>query len=80
MVQRYYFIEAIIILLTLGLTVTAIKYPKDVFVELPKEIFNTLFVRDVKSGVGLILIIVLLPIFLLGRFMGWHKSSKRKAK
>jgi hypothetical protein len=36
MVQRHYFVEVLIVLLVLGLIVTAIKYPRDVFVELPK--------------------------------------------
>jgi heme A synthase len=80
MIQRYYFIEVIIVLFIVALIATAIKYPKDVFVELRKGLFYRVFVHRVSGIIGIILIILLLPFFLYGKLMSWNKSTKRKSR
>ncbi len=80
MVQRFYFIEALIILLILALIGTAIKYPRDVFIELPKGIFDRIFVREVNGVIGSLLVVILLPLFLYGKIMGWHGAKRKKSK
>jgi uncharacterized Tic20 family protein len=68
--QRYYILEGLFILLGLGLLVTAIKYPKDVFVKLPLEIIKFSFIK-LWSYISLTLTILAIPIVHFGDKYKW---------
>jgi len=69
--QRYYIIEGLFILLGIGLLVTVIKYPKDIFVKLPLGIVN-LFLRRLWWFVSLPLTILSIPLIALGKKFKWE--------
>lgn len=69
--QRYYIIEGLFILLGLALVVTAIKYPKDVFVKLPLEIIKLPF-RRVWWLISLPLTILAIPLIYFGEKYKWR--------
>ncbi len=69
--QRYYILEGLFILLGLGLLVTAIKYPKDVFIKLPLEIIKFPF-RRVWWLISLPLTILAIPLIYFGEKYKWR--------
>lgn len=68
--QRYYIIEGLFILLGIGLLVTAIKYPKDIFVKLPLAIINLLLKR-LWWIVSLPLTILAILLLYVGEKFNW---------
>jgi hypothetical protein len=75
--QRYYIIEGLFILVGLALLVTAIKYPKDVFVKLPIEIIKLPF-RRLWELITLPLTILAIPIIYFGEKYKWRITPSIK--
>lgn len=69
--QRYYIIEGLFILIGLGLLITAIRYPKDVFIKLPLEIIKFPF-RHLWSLISLPLTVLAIPLIYLGEKFKWR--------
>ncbi|MFN5171198.1 MAG: hypothetical protein ACK5DD_16400 [Cyclobacteriaceae bacterium] len=74
--QRYYLIEALFVLLGVILVVTAIRYPKQIFVTLPLEIIKFPF-RYVAGFLQLLLIPVELLVTWFANSMGWNVKWPR---
>jgi hypothetical protein len=74
--QRYYLIEALFVLLGVILVVTAIRYPKQIFVTLPLEIIKFPF-RYVAGFLQLLLIPVELLVTWFANSMGWNVKLPR---
>lgn len=74
--QRYYLIEALFVLLGVILVVTAIRYPKQIFVTLPLEIIKFPF-RYVAGFLQLLLIPVQLLVTWFANSMGWNVKWPR---
>jgi hypothetical protein len=70
--------EGLFILLGLGLLVTALKYPKDVFIKLPLELIKLPF-RRLWWLISLPLTILALPIIYLGDKFKWRITPTIKS-
>lgn len=75
--QRYYIIEGLFILVGLALLVTALKYPKDVFIKLPLEIIKLPF-RRLWELITFPVTILAIPIIYFGEKYKWRITPSIK--
>jgi len=75
--QRYYIIEGLFILVGIAFLVTAIKYPKDVFVKLPLEIIKLPF-RRLWELITFPVTILAIPIIYFGEKYKWRITPSIK--
>jgi hypothetical protein len=75
--QRYYIIEGLFVLVGIAFLVTAIKYPKDVFVKLPLEIIKLPF-RRLWELITFPVTILAIPIIYFGEKYKWKITTSIK--
>jgi hypothetical protein len=75
--HRYYVLEIIFILLGIALTVTAVRYPKDVLVKLPLELIKLPF-RIIWEKALALFTLLILPVTLLAEKFNWRIFQRSK--
>jgi hypothetical protein len=76
--ERNYYAEGFFVLLAVAALVTVVKYPKEILVELPREIFYVVVVKPIKSILFIPVWVIGTPILYFGTKYKWKSTPTIK--